>query len=178
MTKAAAKKRDQRQRKRLGQVVLQVPIYDLVAFLDQLILEGRLDEEDSDNWSAICKATGGLLYRYYRQRETIVPRDPSELVYGPRYGAAFIDQRTGLLQRQKPPKEDEPWELIKKEIEAEREEYLVVLSDEAAEIAEFNCSSFGEPAEPEDQLGDKLDEADNFTDDCEPDPEDLPDEFD
>jgi hypothetical protein len=165
MTKAAAKKRDQRQRKRSGQAVLQVPIYDLPAFLDQLILEGHLDEEDSDNWSAICKATAGLLYRYYRQRETIVPRDPSEFVYGPRYGAAYTDHRTGLLQRQKPPNDDEPWELIKKE--AESEEYLAVLSEEAAEIVEA--------AEPEDQLGDKLDDADDFADDCEPDAEDLPD---
>jgi hypothetical protein len=168
MSESAQKKREQRQRKRLGQVVLQVPIYDLVAFLDQLILEGRLNEEDSDNWSAICKATGGLLYRYYRQRETIVPRDPSEFVYGPRYGADYIANRTGLLQRQKPSEDDEPWELIKKE--AESEEYLAVLSEEAAKITEA--------AEPEDQLGAKLDDADDFADDCEPDAEDLPGEFD
>jgi hypothetical protein len=101
-------------------------------------------------------------------------------VYGPRYGAAYIDHRTGLLQRQKPRKDDEPWELIKKAVkqETESEEYLVVLSDEAAETAESNCSSFTEAAEPEDELGDKLDDADEFTDDCEPDAEDLPDEFD
>ena len=174
MSRGAKKKADQRQRKRSGHAVLQVPIYDLVAFLDQLILEGRLDEEDSDNWSAICKATGGLLYRYYRQRETIVPRDPSEFVYGPRYGAAYIDHRTGVLQRQKPSKDEGPWELIKKavkeeEFETESEEYLVVHSEEAAAIVEA--------AEPEDQLGDKLDDADDFADDCEPDGEDLPDEF-
>jgi hypothetical protein len=171
MSHAAKKKAEQRQRKRRGQVVLQVPIYDFVAFVDQLILDGRLDEEQSDSWSAICEATGGLLYRYYRQRETIVPRDPSVCVYGPRYGAAYIDQRTGLLQRQDSPNDDEPWKLIKKPVkqEIESEEYLVVLSDEAAEIAEA--------AEPEDQLGDKLDDADDFADDCEPDAEDLPDEF-
>jgi len=182
MSHQAKKKAEQRQRKRFGQAALQVPVVDLVALVDQLTLDGYLNEEESDNWAAICEATGELLYRYYRQRETIVPRDPSVYVYGPQYGAAYIDHRTGLLQRQEPPNDDERWELIKKavkqETEAEREEYLVVLSDEAAEIAEFNCSSFGEPAEPEDQLGDKLDEADNFTDDCEPDPEDLPDEFD
>jgi hypothetical protein len=120
MTKAAAKKRDQRQRKRSGQAVLQVPIYDLVAFIDQLTLDGRLDEEESDNWAAICEATGGLLYRYYRQRETIVPRDPSVYVYGPRYGAAYVS-RTGLLDRQESPRHDEPWELIKKAVKQETE---------------------------------------------------------
>jgi hypothetical protein len=171
LSEAAKKKREQRQRKRSGQAVLQVPIVDLVALVDQLALDGHLDEEESDSWPAICEATGKLLYRYYRQRETIVPRDPSVCVYGPRYGAAYIDHRTGLLQRQESPKDDEPWELIKKAVkqETESEEYLVVLSDEAAEIAEA--------AEPEDQLGERLDDADDFADDCEPDPEDLPDEF-
>jgi hypothetical protein len=180
--RAARKKQEQRQRKRSGQAVLQVPIVDLVALVDQLTLDGHLDEEDSDSWTAICEATGGLIYRYYRQRETIVPRDPAACVCGPRYGASYINHRTGLLQRQEPPNDDEPWELIKKavkqETEAESEEYLVVLSDEAAEIAESNSSSLSEAAEPEDRLDERLDDRDDFTDDCEPDAEDLPDEFD
>ena len=42
--------------------------------------------------------------------------------------------RTGLLQPQESPRDDEPWELIKKEVESE--DYLVVLPGGAEPDAE------------------------------------------
>jgi hypothetical protein len=152
--------------------VLQVPIVDLVALVDQLVVDGHLDEEDSEDWASINEAAGKLLFKYYRQREMIAPADPSDFVYGVRYSAAYVN-RTGLLQREEPPNDDEPWELIKQAVKRGSEDYLVVCSGNENEES---SDVFTEDTEPEDQLGDKLDEADDFADDCEPEAEDLPGE--
>jgi hypothetical protein len=117
LSEAAKKKREQRQRKRSGGIMLpHMFVMNKVALTEALIFDDLLDEEDGEDRDAIAKAVEDLLWFYVNEEKPIAVGRPK-------------NYRTGLLDRQGFDVGD-TWELIKKELkrESESEDYLVVLS--------------------------------------------------